>query len=112
MNILVNIWFEKGGIMSLINNIPFDINRTPVEKNTSVKRRGTIPVSETEFIHPTEKEVKIKERRNSNRRKYSKKQKFDRRTSAERRNSQTPAESKVIPAENNHQSGTIIDLEV
>jgi len=98
--------------MGLINNVPFDINRTPVEKNAPVVRRGTVPVLESEVIHHVEREARIKERRNNNRRKQSKKQKFNKRTSAERRKSPDKIATKTIPAKNTSKSGSIIDLEV
>ncbi len=98
--------------MSLINNVPFDINRTPVEKNTPVKRRGTVPVQHSGAIHPVEKEVRIKERRSNNRRKKSKKVRFDKRTSADRRYSPTRVRTKAIPPMKHHTSGSIIDYEV
>ncbi len=98
--------------MSLINNIPFDINRTPVDQNATVKRRGTVPVLQSEAVHATEKEVRIKERRKGHRRKQSKSSKFNQRNSNQRRKSTRTVETKAIPAENAHTSGSIIDLEV
>jgi len=51
--------------MSTINNIPFDINRTAVEKNASVKPGGTVPVYHSDQIQPVTPQTKNKERRSA-----------------------------------------------
>ncbi len=98
--------------MSSINNIPFDINRTAVEKNATVMKGGTVPVQQSEFVHETEKDIPVKERRNGNRRKHSKQAIFDKRYRDERRQSPKQEESKANPLEKVHKSGQLIDLEV
>ncbi len=98
--------------MSSINNIPFDINRTPVEKNATVKKGGTVPVQQSELVHEIEKNIPVKERRHSNRRKRSKKAIFDKRFRDERRKSKKQVETKSNPLDKVHKSGQLIDLEV
>lgn len=98
--------------MSLINNIPFDINRTPVERNATVKRSGTVPVQHSEAIHPTEKHDKITERRNGSRRnKQPTKTNGNKRLLGERRQTE-PSKTADKLSEKSHNSGSIIDLEV
>ncbi len=98
--------------MSSINNIPFDINRTAVEKNATVKKGGTVPVQQSELVHEIEKNIPVKERRNGNRRKRSKKAIFDKRFRDERRKSPKQVETTTNPLEKVHKSGRLIDLEV
>ena len=99
--------------MSTINNIPFDINRTPVERNAPLKRSAMEPVQQSESIHPTDKQVRITERRGGeNRRKREKVIKLNKRLLGERRLIPLSAESKATTSDNAHSSGSIIDLEV
>ena len=103
----------KADFMSTINNIPFDINRSPVEKNIPVKRGGTVPVQHSEAIHPTEKQVRITERRKAkNRRRQRKIIKLDKRILGERRQMPRLRDSTEALLENAHISGRLIDLEV
>ena len=97
--------------MSLINNIPFDINRTPVERNATVKRGGTVPIQHSEAIHPVEIHDKVTERRNGSRRhKQPKMVKSDKRLLGERRQA-APSKATDELSEKSHTSGSIIDLE-
>ena len=98
--------------MSSINNVPFDINRTAVEKNATAKQRGTVPVQHSEYIHETEKEVRIKERRNGNRRKHSRRALFNKRVKSDRRKSPKQVDTRRTLLEKVHKSGRLIDLEV
>ncbi|MCP4411615.1 MAG: hypothetical protein GY808_03470 [Gammaproteobacteria bacterium] len=100
--------------MSLINNIPFDINRTAVEKNATEKKGGTVPVQQSELVHEIEKNIPVRERRNSNRRKRLKQVMFDKRYKDERRKAKKHVERKANPnpLEKVHKSGRLIDLEV
>jgi len=103
--------------MSLINNIPFDINRTAVEKNATVKRKGTVPVQHSEAIHPTEKHNRINERRSGRRRsrrnKKGKYVKLNKRLLGERRQLTTRTRTNTdILSDKAHGSGSIIDLKV
>ena len=102
--------------MSTINNIPFDINRTAVEKNKSVKSTGTRPVYQSESIHkPVDNDESSDRRKGNDRRKYSEAQNHNKRHLTERREGVLPAKksSKTQQAlENAHKSGGIIDLEV
>jgi len=98
--------------MSLINNIPFDINRTPVEKNATVKRSGTVPVQHSEALHPIEIHDKVTERRNGSRRhKQPRKMRGNKRLLGERRQAATSKAADAL-SEKSHTSGSIIDLEV
>ncbi|MCP3675909.1 MAG: hypothetical protein GY829_15780 [Gammaproteobacteria bacterium] len=98
--------------MSLINNIPFDINRTPVEQNATVKHSGTVPVQHSKELNPTEKHNKIIERRKSNRRnKQSKKMKVSKRLLGERREDANSKKANEL-SEKSNKPGIIIDLEV
>ncbi len=98
--------------MSLINNIPFDINRTPVEKNATVKRSGTVPVQHSEALHSTEKHDKVTERRNGSRRhKHPRMVKANKRLLGERRQAVNSKNADEL-SEKSHTSGSIIDLEV
>lgn len=45
-------WLMQVRVMSTINNIPFDINVTPTERNVREKLEGAAPVIEAEAIHP------------------------------------------------------------
>ena len=99
--------------MSTINNIPFDINRTAVERNTPTKPGGTIPVQHSEALHPTDKQVRVSERRSGNsRRQQNKAFKVNKRLLGERRDNSTSAENNDELSDNTHTSGSIIDLEV
>ena len=98
--------------MSLINNIPFDINRTPVERNATVKRGGTVPVQHSEALHPTEKHNRINERRSGSRRhRQPKNVNVDKRLLGERRQD---ISTKIADefSEKPLNSGSVIDLEV
>jgi len=99
-------------VMSSINNVPFDINRTAVEKNATVKKGGTVPVQPSEFVHEIEKEIPVKERRNRNRRNKARNPIFDKRFSGDRRKAPKQEDSDLTLLEKAHKSGRIIDLEV
>lgn len=99
--------------MSTINNIPFDINRTPIEKNTAVPTRGTNPVQHSEHIHQTQRHNPIAERRSGHsRRKQTAMIKQNKRLLTERRQKFNAADKTEDVAENIHTTGRIIDLEV
>ncbi len=106
----ISAWMVQ--FMSSINNIPFDINRTAVEKNATVKKGGTVPVQQSELVHEIEKNIPVKERRNTNRRKRPKKAMYDKRFRDERRKTPKEVETKSNPLEKVHKSGHLIDLEV
>ena len=99
--------------MSSINNIPFDINRTAVERNTPAKPGGTIPVQHSEALHRTDKQVRVTERRSgNNRRQQNKAYKINKRLLGERRDNSSSVETNELLTDNAHTSGSIIDLEV
>ena len=102
--------------MSTINNIPFDINRTATEKNSTVKRSGIVPVYHSDFVHGLDSNTKNRERRQGkDRRHLDVAAKSNKRHLIERRED-SPLAKKVENAdktlENAHISGHIIDLEV
>ena len=99
--------------MSSINNIPFDINRTAVERNSPAKPGGTVPVQHSEALHPTDKQVRITERRSGNsRRHHHKAVKLNKRLLGERRDNTQSPQIKDGQTDKAHTSGSIIDLEV
>lgn len=102
--------------MSTINNIPFDINRTPVERNATVKATGTVPVYHSDAIHPIDKNTKNLERRKGGDRRHLKKQAQHNKRLLIKRRQDSPLSKQEVEAaqtlENAHTSGSIIDLEV
>ena len=98
--------------MSTINNVPFDINRTPVERNATVKRRGTVPVYHTIAIKPLSPNDSDTERRKGNRRKMISKIIKNNRFLTERRQNTSKPSIKEEQLANAHNHGHIIDLEV
>ena len=97
--------------MSLINNIPFDINRTAVEKNATVKQKGTVPVYHSDAIKPVNRKEDSRERRRGSRRQLKGRFMLNKRHLTERRE-QFKNDVSDNPLENAHTSGHIIDLEV
>ena len=102
--------------MSTINNIPFDINRTATERNSTVKRTGTSPVFSSDAIHAIDKNTANPERRKGgDRRTFKKLSLPNNRHLIERRqtlDSSDEAKDAATLLENAHTSGSIIDLEV
>ena len=49
--------------MSTINNVPFDINRTPTDTNKVKAKKGAVPVYSSEAIHQTPAHDPVSERR-------------------------------------------------
>ena len=99
--------------VSTINNIPFDINRTPVEKNARVKPGGTTPVYHSEKIHPVSRNDKNAERRKGDdRRKQLESNNKNTRLLTERREGLIKKPKAEQELANAHISGGIIDLEV
>jgi hypothetical protein len=97
--------------MSTINNIPFDINRTPSEKNAVAKKEGPNPVFSSEAIHPTEAHNPVGERRKRKERRHRKMAVAnERRHLIQRRKLANQKTLKDNPLEK--KPGTIIDLEV
>lgn len=97
--------------MSLINNIPFDINRTAVEKNATVKRKGTVPVYHADAIKPLNRRDSLSERRRGSRRKIQARFAANKRHLIERRE-QPRTDVSNDPIADAHTSGHIIDVEV
>ena len=97
--------------MSTINNIPFDINRVPSEKNAVAKKEGLNPVYESEAIHPAEPHNPVGERRKRRDRRHKKMRVAnDRRRLIQRRGSSSKKTLKNNPLDK--KPGSIIDFEV
>ena len=97
--------------MSTINNIPFDINRIPAEKNAVAKKEGLKPLYSSEAIHQAEEHNPSSERRKrKERREKSLKVAKDRRRLIQRRQANHQANIKSDPLE--QKPGSIIDFEV
>ena len=102
--------------MSTINNIPFDINRTATERNSTVKATGTVPVYHSDAVQPIDKNTNNSERRKGgDRRHLDKPASHNNRLLIERRED-SPLSKHGAKAdetlENAHTAGSIIDLEV
>ncbi|PCJ45623.1 MAG: hypothetical protein COA74_15360 [Gammaproteobacteria bacterium] len=102
--------------MSTINNIPFDINRTPTERNSRVKPTGTTPVYHSDSIRGINKDTKNQERRRGQNRRQrilatSKNKRLLIKRRQDRPLSKQAAETAEL-LENAHPAGGIIDLEV
>ncbi len=99
--------------MSTINNIPFDINRTPSEANATRRPTGTAPVFSTAAIKQVEDHAQNPDRRSGDDRR---KRKFsvvrNKRNLIKRRESLRSITKKQEQLANAHKSGHIIDLEV
>jgi hypothetical protein len=99
--------------MSTINNIPFDINRTPTERNSSVKPTGTTPVYKADNIKPVDAKHKNTERRSQEqRRKLQTNVTINKRLLMQRRLAQNITDPDERPSSDQHTAGSIIDLEV
>ena len=102
--------------MSTINNIPFDINRTPVERNSRAKATGTVPVYHSDAVHAIDKNTNNSERRKGgDRRHLDKAANNNKRLLIERREDSPLSkhgEKAAETLENAHTAGSIIDLEV
>ena len=98
--------------MSSINNIPFDINRTAVDKNKPVEKTGSQPVTRTEATHSATEKVRTVERRQKRyeRRRNPTKVSQERRMLKQRRQSNESKGSREEPKKNT--SGSIIDIQV
>ena len=98
--------------MSSINNIPFDINRTAVDKNKPVEKTGSRPVTRTEAAHSATEKVRTVERRQQRyeRRQNPSKVLQDRRMLKQRRQTTDSRGAKDEPKKNT--SGSIIDIQV
>ncbi|MFT5451599.1 MAG: hypothetical protein ACI9N9_001085 [Enterobacterales bacterium] len=106
--------------MSTINNIPFDINRTAMEKNATVKATGTVPVYHSDAIRAIDNNTQNPERRRGGDRRHldngtnhnnsnSKRLLIERREDAPLSKHGGKAAETL---ENAHAAGSIIDLEV
>lgn len=100
--------------MSTINYVPFDINRTAVERNATVKRKGTVPVQHADAIKPTNRRGGYADRRHGSRRKLLSNTHKNSRLLTERRQmfSDTSVSEKDKQLAKAHNHGRIIDLKV
>jgi hypothetical protein len=106
--------------MSTINNIPFDINRTATERNSTVKRKGIVPVYHPDAVHGINKDTKNLERRRGRNRRHSNKASTGNKRHLIERREGFPLSKKVSKQaakadgtkDNAHTAGSIINLEV